>query len=186
LPPSLPGSGQCPEIRLLSVRVTLRRRREDRGVDPLPAHGEVSAIAKMRVEADEQNVNRLPQMLAEQPVGLMRFVVVRSAGRQDRMAPLTRSTPSGIGFPDFAMRSPTVATPANTLREALEGHADNRDHQALRHREGIRGSAASMSSRTHLRLARALSQAGKDRELGSSAAWTLVTCIRLMTRASRK
>ena len=57
------------EVGLLRVRVALPRRRDDRGVDHLPAHREVSAVAKMRVEAGEQNVDRLGpgQELAEQP-----------------------------------------------------------------------------------------------------------------------
>jgi hypothetical protein len=57
------------EIRLLRVGVALPRRRDDRGIDHLPTHGEVSAVAKMHVKAGEQNLDRLglAQQLAEQP-----------------------------------------------------------------------------------------------------------------------
>jgi hypothetical protein len=57
------------QVFFLGVGVPLARRRDDRGVDHLPAHGEVSAVAQIRVEAGEQTVDRLRpgQKLAEQP-----------------------------------------------------------------------------------------------------------------------
>ena len=57
------------QLCLLGVGVALPRRRHDRGVDHLPAHGEVAAVAQMRVEAGEQDVDRLGpgQQFAEQP-----------------------------------------------------------------------------------------------------------------------
>ena len=58
--------------RLLGLGVALLRRRHDRGVDDLPAHGEIAGLPQRGVEAREQRLHRAGplQRLAEGPDGV--------------------------------------------------------------------------------------------------------------------
>ena len=60
------------DVGLLGVGVALLRRRDDRGVDDLTTHGEITGLGQMLVETGKQVVHctGLGEVLAEQPYRL--------------------------------------------------------------------------------------------------------------------
>ena len=119
-------------------------------------------------------------------LGLMVGLVVHAA---DRPGPRRRAGGAEIHPRPLALAAPCLrrrrlCRPQAERRPAPHRRLDPRDHQALRHRQGLRGPAAPMGRRAHLRLARRCRRLAKDWEksIASAEAWIFVAHIRLLTR----
>ncbi len=96
-------------------------------------------------------------------LGLLLFAVIHSAGIQDRDGAPDVFRAIRHRFPWLRHVFADGGYAGDKLKAALRGRGDwtHRDHQALRHREGLRGSAASMGRRANIRMARAMPQVGE-------------------------
>jgi transposase len=90
-----------------------------------------------------------------------RAAVVRDRPRRGRAGPRRRAGPAQGRPPSLPLAAPRIRRRRLCRRQAARRaqgpwRLDNRDHQAIRRRKGLRGPAATLGGRAHLRLARTM------------------------------
>ena len=150
--------------------LTVMSARELEGREASPSPGVIDSQSVMTTESGGvcgydagKKVKGRKRHFMTDTLGLLLFAVIHSAGIPDRDGAPDVFRAIRHRFPWLRHVFADGGYAGDKLQAALKGprRLDARDHQALRRREGVRGSAASIGRRANIRMARAMPQVGK-------------------------